>query len=226
MMRKALVVFLLAAAGVLGGSSPDASGVDDVSNSSDRGEHEDLGTQDFVLSLPRRKVLQSVVICKRLLREGSGNSTSLETSGNITKTELHELNMTEAEYRELVVGIDDCGYVFDDYVAPTPTPSSCFTATNAKCGTYSCGCGKGCTTTCSHSCTLCYCAAGQYASSGYQKSGTACTSCPGGWYQPSTGASSCPFACPAVRIMCLVMRVDGGWGLFGVSPTRGYHCVP
>ena len=73
-------------------------------------------------------------------------------------------------------------------------------ANNARCGGYSCGCGKGCTRTCYYSCTLCYCSPGTYTPSyGYVTQGTTCPNCPGGKYQPSFGQTSCPSACPGVR---------------------------
>jgi hypothetical protein len=73
-------------------------------------------------------------------------------------------------------------------------------ANNARCGGYSCGCGKGCTRTCYYSCTLCYCSPGTYTPSyGYVQQGTTCPNCPGGKYQPSFGQTSCPSACPGVR---------------------------
>jgi len=78
---------------------------------------------------------------------------------------------------------------------------ACFGQSDALCGGYSCGCGKGCSTTCYYSCTLCYCSPGSYApnTNGYVKSGTTCPNCPGGWYQPYYGSTGCPYACPAVR---------------------------
>ena len=78
---------------------------------------------------------------------------------------------------------------------------SCWGQTHPLCGGYSCGCGKGCSTTCYYYCTLCYCSPGSYTPNGYGYvwAGTGCYNCPGGWYQPYTSATSCPYACPAVR---------------------------
>ena len=78
---------------------------------------------------------------------------------------------------------------------------ACWGQSHALCGGYYCSCGKGCGTTCYYSCTLCYCSPGSYTPNGYGyvKSGTTCPHCPGGWYQPYYGRTSCPYACPAVR---------------------------
>jgi hypothetical protein len=72
--------------------------------------------------------------------------------------------------------------------------------TTYSCSCYTCSCGKGCSTSC---CSTCYsywdyCAAGRYYPNGYISSGSTCTACPAGRYQPYTGYSYC-FTCPAVK---------------------------
>ena len=77
---------------------------------------------------------------------------------------------------------------------------------------------QGCYSTCTYSCTLCYCNAGSYSSPyGRVRSGVACTSCPSGKYASSYGATSCP-ACPSGKY-----RIAAG-GSSCTSCPAGYYC--
>ena len=111
---------------------------------------------------------------------------------------------TAADRELLVEAIEDDCYT-DDFTTPTPGPyglcESKQWSTPVSCGTYQTGCGKGCYTTATYTCTVCYCLAGQYSPTGMVLYGSTCSSCAAGTYAPS-GASAC-YSCPIVSSAAL-----------------------
>ena len=173
--------------------------------------------------------------------ETVGSATHASSSISAT-TQVKTVAVQGDDERALVVSGEDVFFLDDDeFDAATPSATSATTSAGIRdlqtcevwnhgiCGSYQHGCGKGCYTTSFHSCNVCQCQPGRFATYGGVVDGQSCTECPEGQYQSIEGSTTCN-VCPVVSRAVLFFIVLGWRSLLPSSPfllaRQGHFCPP